>query len=120
TRGLTELLPAFSSPRNPLDVTGYVVVDATISHRALEIVVEGAAGNYDTILYQATLPQSPPRDPTLTLNRLKAVKAAAERSPVPVVIQTASSSDISAFARSVLDELLLHATNHPHHCITPI
>src|SRR5262252_8573506 len=120
TRGLTELLPAFSSPRNPLDVTGYVVVDATISHRALEIVVDGAAGNYDTILYQATLPQNPPRDPTLALDRMKAVKAAAERSPVPVVIQTASSSDISPFARSVLDEVGVHATNGIEHGMTAI
>src|SRR5262252_7789130 len=120
TRGLTELLPAFSSPCNPLDVTGYVVVDATISHRALEIVVDGAAGNYDTILYQATLPQNPPRDPTLALDRMKAVKAAAERSPVPVVIQTASSSDISPFARSVLDEVGVHATNGIEHGMTAI
>src|SRR5207248_2240574 len=35
--GLAEVLPAFSNPRNPLDVTGYVVVDSTISHRALEV-----------------------------------------------------------------------------------
>ncbi|HKA09456.1 MAG TPA: acetate--CoA ligase family protein [Candidatus Dormibacteraeota bacterium] len=120
TTGLTELLPAFSNPRNPLDVTGYVVVDPTISHRALEIVVEGAPGHYDTILYQATLPQSPPRDPSLTLNRLKAVKAAVERSPVPVVIQTVSSSDISPFARSVLDEVGLHATNGIEHGMTAL
>lgn len=120
TRGLTGLLPAFSNPSNPLDVTGYVVVDATISHRALEIVVDGAAGTYDTILYQATLPQNQPADPSVTRARLRAVRAAIDRSPVPVVVQTASSSDISPFARSVLGEVAIHAVNGIEHGMTAL
>ncbi len=120
TEGLTELLPAFSNPRNPLDVTGYVVVDPTISHRALDIVVDRADGAYDTILYHATLPQNPPPDPTPITNRLMAVKAAVDRSAVPVVIQAPSSTDISPFARSVLQEAGLHAMNSIEHGMTAL
>jgi len=118
--GLAEVLPAFSNPRNPLDVTGYVVVDSTISHRALEVVVDGAPGTYDTIVYQATVPQNPPPDPALVLNRYRAVRATVDRSPVPVLVQSASSSDISPYARSVLDEVGLYVLNGIEHGMTAI
>ncbi|HSR25368.1 MAG TPA: acetate--CoA ligase family protein [Candidatus Eisenbacteria bacterium] len=119
-RGLAEVLPAFSNPRNPLDVTGYVVVDSTISHRALEVVVDGAPGTYDTIVYQATLPQNPPPDPALVLERYRRVKATVERSAVPVILQSASSTDISPYARSVLEEVGLHVLNGIEHGMTAI
>jgi acetate---CoA ligase (ADP-forming) len=119
-RGLAEVLPEFSNPRNPLDVTGYVVVDSTISHRALQVVVDGALGTYDTIVYQATVPQNPPPDPDLVLNRFRAVKATVERSSVPVVVQSASSTDVSAYARSVLAEVDLHVLNGIEHGMTAI
>jgi acetate---CoA ligase (ADP-forming) len=117
---LADVLPAFSNPRNPLDVTGYVVVDSTISHRSLEAVVDGAEGTYDTIVYQATVPQNPPPDPALVMNRYRAVKATIERSPVPVVVQSASSTDVSAYARSVLDEVGLHIVSGIEHGMTAI
>jgi acyl-CoA synthetase (NDP forming) len=37
---LTEIMPEFGSAANPLDVTGYVVVDRTLLGRALLIVAE--------------------------------------------------------------------------------
>ena len=117
---LAEVLPAFSNPRNPLDVTGYVVVDTTISHKSLEIVVDGADGTFDTIVYQATVPQNPPPDPALILQRYRAVKAMVDRSPVPIVIQSASASDISPYARMVLDEVGLHVVNGIEHGMTAI
>jgi len=118
--GLAEVLPAFSNPRNPLDVTGYVVVDSTISHRALQVVVDGAPGTYDTIVYQATVPQNPPPDPSLVLDRFRAVRAMVDRSPVPVVLQSASSTDISPYARTVLDEVGLYVLNGIEHGMTAI
>lgn len=118
--GLAEVLPAFSNPRNPLDVTGYVVVDSTISHRSLEVVVDGAAGAYDTIVYHSTVPQNPPPDPALVLERFRSVRATIDRSPVPVVVESASSSDISPYARSVLDEVGLHVVNGIEHGMTAI
>jgi acyl-CoA synthetase (NDP forming) len=118
TAGLAEVLPSFSNPRNPLDVTGYVVVDSTISQRALRVVVDGAQGTFDTIVYHATVPQNPPPEPQLILDRFRAVKAMVESSPVPVVVESASSSDISPYARSVLDEVGLHVVNGIEHGMT--
>jgi acyl-CoA synthetase (NDP forming) len=118
--GLAEVLPAFSNPRNPLDVTGYVVVDSTISQRSLRVVVDGAAGTFDTIVYQATVPQNAPPDPALVLERFRAVRRMVETSPVPIVVQSASASDISPYARSVLDEVGLHVVNGIEHGMTAI
>ncbi|TMC09543.1 MAG: acetate--CoA ligase family protein [Chloroflexi bacterium] len=117
--GLTEALPPFSNPRNPLDVTGYVVVDPGISRRSLEIVVDGAAGTYDAIVYNATVPQNPPPDPALVLDRFRALRALVDRSAVPVVVE-GPPGDLSAYARSVLDEVGLHVVNGIQHGMTAI
>ncbi|HXM58131.1 MAG TPA: acetate--CoA ligase family protein [Candidatus Dormibacteraeota bacterium] len=117
---LADVLPSFSNPRNPLDVTGYVVVDSSISHRALAVVVDGAQGTYDTIVYQATVPQNPPPDPALVLNRFRALRATIDRSPVPVIVQSAASTDVSPYARSVLDEVGLHVLNGIEHGMTAL
>src|SRR5215469_9304450 len=45
---LQAVLPPFSTVRNPLDVTGYVVVDGTLQRRALEVVVDDP--NIDFVL----------------------------------------------------------------------
>jgi acetate---CoA ligase (ADP-forming) len=117
--GLTEVLPPFSNPRNPLDVTGYVVVDPGISRRSLEVVVDGAAGRYDAVVYNATVPQNPPPDPALLLDRFRALRALVDRSPVPVVVE-GPPGDLSAYARSVLDEVGLHVVNGIQHGMTAI
>jgi acyl-CoA synthetase (NDP forming) len=118
--GLSEVLPPFSNPRNPLDVTGYVVIDSTIAHRSLEVVVDGAPGTYDTIVYHAQVPQGPPPDPALVLDRFRALKATVDRSAVPVVVESSSSTDISPYARSVLDEVGLHVLNGIEHGMTAV
>src|SRR5690606_37989288 len=37
---LSEIVPSFATPQNPLDVTGYVVIDRTLTRRALTVVAE--------------------------------------------------------------------------------
>jgi acyl-CoA synthetase (NDP forming) len=118
--GLAEVLPAFSNPRNPLDVTGYVVVDTTIAQRALEVVTDGAEGVYDAIVYQTTVPQNPPPDPSLVLNRFRALRQIIDASPVPVIVQSSASGDISPYARTVLDDIGLHVVNGIEHGMTAL
>src|SRR5262249_14401861 len=117
--GLAGVLPPFSNPRNPLDVTGYVVVDPSISRRSLGVVVDGAAGTCDTIVYNPTVPHAPPADPALVLERFRAVRAAIDRSPVPVVV-AGPPGDLSPYGRSVLDEVGLHVVNGIEHGIAAI
>jgi acetate---CoA ligase (ADP-forming) len=104
TAALADLLPSFSNPRNPLDVTGYVVVDPSLSARSLAIVAAGAEGIYDVIVNQALLPAAAPPDPGLIQARYRSIAETVARSPVPVILQTATSTDISPFARGLLNE----------------
>lgn len=99
---LRSVLPAFANLHNPLDVTGYVVVDPTISQRSLEVVASGAAGTFDFVMYQANLPRESPPAPEVMVRRYDALAELMKASPVPVVLQSALSSDLSGFGRQLV------------------
>jgi acetate---CoA ligase (ADP-forming) len=101
---LTELLPPFSHPHNPLDVTGYVVVDPRLSFEALQIVAREAAGNYDMILYATSLPRIAPKDLKPLVDRLDALASARQRIPVPLLLQTSVASDLPSYAQELFEQ----------------
>ena len=103
-QALTEFLPSFSNPHNPLDVTGYVVVDPRLSFEALEIVAKEAAGNYDMILYATSLPRIAPKDLKPIVDRLDALASARRRIPVPLLLQTSVASDQPSYTQELFGE----------------
>lgn len=105
---LAELLPAFSNPRNPLDVTGYVVVDPSIAAGALEAVGASAAGRFDMVVYAATVPRAEPPDPAPIEARFDGIAAASARFGVPVVLMSSIHSDLSPYAARLLRDRGLH------------
>lgn len=107
-KGLHEFLPPFSNPRNPLDVTGYVVVDPRLSLQALDVVARDAAGQYDMIVYSTSLPRTEPKELTPIERRLDALAAARQRIPIPVILQTSVASDVAPYAQTMLDERGMH------------
>lgn len=106
---LHEVLPPFSTAHNPLDVTGYVVVDGTLQQRALEVVVDDP--NIDFVLSLASVDASRASTPAVLTNileqydRLAAIIRAA---PHPVVLVSNTCLDLQAVARSVVDRTGLH------------
>ncbi len=103
-QALTEFLPSFSNPHNPLDVTGYVVVDPRLSFEALQIVAKEAAGNYDMILYAISLPRIAPKDLKPIVDRLDALASARQRIPVPLLLQTSVVSDLPSYAQELFGQ----------------
>ncbi len=101
---LGRALPSFSNPHNPLDVTGYVVVDPTLSQVALEIVGRNVADRYDLVLYSTIVPRVAPANPAPFEARMDALVEAKQALPVPLVLQTAISSDLTPYARQLLGE----------------
>jgi acyl-CoA synthetase (NDP forming) len=101
---LTELLPPFSNPHNPLDVTGYVVVDPRLSLEALQIVAQEAAGNYDMILYATSLPRFAPKDLKPIVDRLDALASVRQRMAVPLLLQTSVVSDLPSYAQELFGQ----------------
>jgi acyl-CoA synthetase (NDP forming) len=118
--GLRRVLPEFANLHNPLDVTGYVVVDPTISQRALEVVAHGAPGSFDVVMFQANLPRETPVDPEPLARRYDALAGLMKTSPVPVVLQTALSSDLSGFARKLVADHGWHLLGGIEHGMTAL
>ncbi len=108
---LTDFLPPFSNPRNPLDVTGYVVVDPSLSLHALEIVARRVSGLYDMILYSTSLPRTEPKDLKPIVDRLDTLSEAIKQFAVPVLLQSSVVSDLPAYAQQLFDERGLYLLN---------
>jgi acyl-CoA synthetase (NDP forming) len=99
---LREIVPEFATIQNPLDVTGYVVVDRTLLPRALEVVA--ADPGIDEVLLLSDLPRYTPPEPAESIAFYKNVAALIERCPRPVVVVSNVLTDVSEFARLVQRE----------------
>jgi acyl-CoA synthetase (NDP forming) len=100
TAALKAMLPAFADVANPLDVTGYVVVDRTLLGRALEIVVTDA--NLDVVLLLADVLRDEPPDPALPRMLYEANARRIAASPRPVVVVSNALTDITPAGRKLL------------------
>lgn len=101
-RELRDFLPAFSNPHNPLDVTGYVVVDPRLALQSLDIVGRSAAGNYDMVVYSTSIPRQAPANPQPLEARMDALSEARRALGVPLVLQGLVSCDLTPFGRRLL------------------
>jgi acetate---CoA ligase (ADP-forming) len=101
---LGSLLPSFSNPQNPLDVTGYVVMDPTITLQSLEIVAREVAGNYDMVLYSATVPRFEVPNPAPVEERMDALAAAGDALAVPLILQSLIRVDLTPYSRKLLGD----------------
>jgi acyl-CoA synthetase (NDP forming) len=102
TAALKAMLPAFADVANPLDVTGYVVVDRTLLGRALEIVVTDPG--LDVVLLLADPLRDEPADPALARLLLAANARRIAASPRPVVVVSNALTDITPVGRQLLAE----------------
>jgi acyl-CoA synthetase (NDP forming) len=100
TAALKAMLPAFADVANPLDVTGYVVVDRTLLGRALEIVVTDPG--LDVVLLLADVLRDEPADPALPRMLYEANARRIAASPRPVVVVSNALTDITPAGRKLL------------------
>lgn len=99
TARLREILPDFASVWNPLDVTGYLVVDRTLLGSALEIVA--ADPGIDAVLLLADLPRVEPPDPGPMVEIHSAIARRIRESPRPVIVMSNALTDITPFGRDL-------------------
>src|SRR5690606_9482894 len=74
---------------------------------ALDAVVEDPG--VDFVFNMVSLPAAPPPDPSVIERRLAPIAATRDRSPVPIVNFTATCTDLSPYAQTLLDAHGLHA-----------
>ncbi|MGP4097263.1 acetate--CoA ligase family protein [Nonomuraea sp. KM90] len=99
---LAEIVPSFGTVQNPLDVTGYVLIDRTLLGRALEAVT--ADPGIDLIMLLSEPPRVPPPDPAPVLAMYAASAQRIAASPVPVVVVSNVLTDVTEFGRRVQRE----------------
>jgi acetate---CoA ligase (ADP-forming) len=112
TDALEAVLPPFAAAHNPLDVTGVILADrgsaqANLGDVALNAVVDDPG--VDFVLNMLALPSAEPPDPSIVERRVAEVAATTARAAVPVVNFTATCTDLSPYAQSLLDRHGLHA-----------
>ncbi|MHA6627507.1 acetate--CoA ligase family protein [Pseudonocardia sichuanensis] len=112
TAALRAVLPPFAAAQNPLDVTGVILADRGSAQSALGDVALNAVVDdpgVDFVFNMLALPQAEPPDPSVVERRVAEVAATTARSRVPVVNFTATCTDLSPYAQSLLDRHGLHA-----------
>ena len=119
-RGLQEILPEFSNIHNPLDVTGYIVVDRTLQQRALQVVIEDPG--LDFIVYLSEPPRVEPPAPQLAayLELYRSIGTMISQSPKPIVVLSNTSIDLTPFGRFISDEAGIHFVGGMQHGITAL
>ncbi|MCG5215033.1 acetate--CoA ligase family protein [Streptosporangium soli] len=99
---LTEIVPGFATVQNPLDVTGYVLIDRTLLGRALEAVTEDPG--IDMVMLLSETPKKAPPDPAPTFALYKANAERIAAAARPVVVVSNVLVDVTEFGRAVQHE----------------
>ncbi len=94
---LRQIVPEFSTVHNPLDVTGYIVVDRTLMQRALNVAVEDP--NMDFLVCLTDPVRTEPPDPAPIFAQVETLGQTIRSARLPVVVMMNTCIDITPFGR---------------------
>jgi acyl-CoA synthetase (NDP forming) len=98
---LKDVMPEFGDAGNPLDLTGMVVSDRSVSTRALEALCHDDGADF--VLYPAPLPYTrDDGDLDKAEVTIETVASIAASSPIPVVLQSGLPTDLSVARQELL------------------
>lgn len=100
---LADIVPAYAHVQNPLDVTGYVVVDPTLLPTALGVA--SADPRADLIVCMNEPPRVEPPRPEIAEQTARLLAESANASPVPVLFMTNSHIDLTPYGRAFCDRV---------------
>ena len=93
----SSILPPFATAQNPLDLTGYTVVDPGLADKAHDLVFNDPA--VDVVVLTAGYPQSQEQLSPLFENAMRQIAERVKSAHAQVVLTSHLMSDQSAFAR---------------------
>jgi acetate---CoA ligase (ADP-forming) len=114
TAAIAAALPSFAAVRNPLDCTGYVLANArTSALTAIDHALDAAVDDpgLDFVLSAGfAIPEARPPDPAAKLmeDRIGWVADRMAAAPIPVIPLSMTCTDVTGYAREVLDSHGLH------------
>ena len=101
--GLKKVVPDFATVQNPLDVTGYILVNPALLREALAVVDKDPG--IDVIVLATELTREEPADPTRAFEMARGTAEAIRACQKPVVVMGNTLVDITPFGRKVADEV---------------
>jgi len=116
---LREILPPFAATQNPVDVTGYVLVNRELMRDALAAVQDDPG--LDALILISELPRAEPADRELVLETYRQTSALMRSSAKPIVAMANTLTDVTPVGREVARE-----TGYPgslggiHHGLTAL
>jgi acyl-CoA synthetase (NDP forming) len=96
---LRKVVPEFAATQNPVDVTGYILVDRNLLRNALTAVHDDPS--LDALVVVTDLPRTLPADPTLIIDGFRQTGELIRRSAKPIVVMGNTLTDITPIGRDV-------------------
>lgn len=114
-RGLQQLLPPFSTIHNPLDVTGYIVIERTLQQQALQVVMKDPGLDFIVYLSEPPRVEPPPLQLAAYMEQYKALGKMIHQSRLPIIVLSNTSIDLTPFGRTISDEAGIHFVGGMEH-----
>jgi acetate---CoA ligase (ADP-forming) len=116
---LRQVLPAFAATQNPVDVTGYILINRNLMRNALAAVHDDPS--LDALVLISDLPRTAPADPALIVESFRQSAEVLRHSDKPIIVMGNTLTDITPFGRDVAQQ-----TGYPgvlggiHHGLTAL
>ncbi|HTU76750.1 MAG TPA: acetate--CoA ligase family protein [Trebonia sp.] len=99
---LRAVVPPFAATQNPVDVTGYILINRDLMRNALIAVQDDPS--LDALVLVTDLPRNPPPDPDLIIDNFRQSSEVLRRTTKPVMVMGNTLTDITAFGREVASQ----------------
>src|SRR6201996_1366921 len=96
---LRQVVPPFAAIQNPVDVTGYILINRDLMRNALRAVQDDPG--LDALVLVSDLPRGAPPDPAPIVEMFRETTALLRETSKPVVVMGNTLTDITAFGRGV-------------------
>jgi acetate---CoA ligase (ADP-forming) len=116
---LRRVVPEFAATQNPVDVTGYILINRDLMRNALAAVQDDPG--LDALVLVSDLPRTAPPDPAPVIEMFRHSSEALRHTAKPLIVMGNTLTDITAFGRDVATQ-----TGYPgvlggiHHGLTAL
>jgi acyl-CoA synthetase (NDP forming) len=96
---LRKVVPPFAATQNPVDVTGYILINRDLMRNALAAVQDDPS--LDALVLVSDLPRTAPPDPAPVVEMFQQSSEVLRHTAKPVIVMGNTLTDITAFGRDV-------------------
>jgi len=115
---LNEVVPEFTTVQNPMDTTGYLLIDRMLLRNVLRIVVSDPELDFVVCIFDP--PRVPQADVEAQLQLFDAFAQIARDARVPIIYMSYANTTITPFGGSVIDRTGLHFVGGLEHGMTAL